>query len=468
VGKTPIRDALAVLFYLICFFVLPALELLPIFPGIIVMYELDYGTEDYSYLLLAPLVAILFVVLSGLQTALLKWLILGKLKEGIYPIKSFFYMRKWIFDKLMEASIDMLRTLYATLYLNPWYRLLGVKVGKATEVSTASFILPDLLHIGDGSFIADGVSLGPAKILGDHILLKETRIGEKTFIGNSAYVPVGSVVGDNCLLGCQTIPPGLQTPDGTAWLGSPAVNLPQRQKPVKQFAEERTYKPTRWLYGLRLFIEFFRVILPGTAFIVFASLMLSFCVQIEDIQGPWVTAVAFPALYMVFGVASTLLTALLKQLIVGRYKPDEQPLWSTFVWRTELMTGFYENFTIPFFAQHLQGTVFMPWYYRMLGMKIGRRACILTTDFTEFDLVTLGDDVALNEDSTIQTHLFEDRVMKMSTINIGSRVSVGSYTLVLYGTVVEDDVKIGDLSLLMKGEHLLRGTEWAGSPVRRC
>jgi non-ribosomal peptide synthetase-like protein len=467
-GQTPIRDAFAVLFYLVCFFVLPATELLPIFPGIIVMYELDYGTEDYSYLLLAPMVAVLFVLLSGLQTAILKWLLLGRLKPGVHPVKSFFYMRKWVFDKLMEASIDMLRTLYATLYLNPWYRLLGVKVGKAAEVSTASFILPDLLHIGDGSFIADGVGLGPAKLVGDSIVLKETVIGDKTFIGNSAYVPVGSTVGDNCLLGCLTSPPGRHTPDGTSWLGSPAVHLPQRQKPTKQFAEERTYKPTRWLYALRYFIEFFRVILPGTAFIVFASLILSFSVQIEDVYGPWVTLAAFPALYMVFGVASTLLTALMKLLIVGRYKPDEQPLWSTFVWRTELMTGFCENFTLPFFAQHLQGTMFMPWYYRMLGMKIGRRACILTTDFTEFDLVTLGDDVALNEESTIQTHLFEDRVMKMSTIEIGSRVSIGSMTLILYGTVIEDDVKIGDLSLLMKGERLYRGSEWAGSPVRRC
>lgn len=462
---TPLKDGFAFLFYTISFFVLPAVELLPIFPGIILMYEFDYGSEDYAYLLLSPVVALLFVLLSVLQTTSLKWLVLGRLKEGRYPLRSIFYLRKWIFDKLMEASIDMLRTLYATLYINPWYRLLGVKVGKAAEISTASFILPDLLHIGAGSFIADGVSLGPAKVMGEHVLLKKTVIGEKTFIGNQAYVPTGAEVGDNCLLGCQSLPPGRFTPGGTSWVGSPAVNLPQRQKPARQFAEERTYKPTRRLYALRLFIEFFRIILPGTAFVVFASLMLSFSVQIEDLHGPWATLAAFPALYMALGIAAIGLTALMKWLIVGRYKPDEQPLWSHFVWRTELMTGFYENFTLPFFAQHLRGTVFMPWYYRLLGMTIGARACILTTDFTEFDLVRLGDDVALNDECTIQTHLFEDRVMKLSTVEIGNRVSVGSYTLVLYSTVVEDDVKIGDLSLLMKGERLYQGTEWAGVPV---
>ncbi|MDD5037564.1 MAG: AMP-binding protein, partial [Methylococcaceae bacterium] len=465
-GKTPLRDALAVVFYAVSFFVLPVLELTPIFPGIILMYQLDYASEDYSYLLLSPVVAVIFVVLSALQIVLVKWLILGRIEEGAHPIKSFFYIRKWVVDKLMETSLDMLRTLYATLYLNPWYRLLGVKVGKRAEISTASFILPDLLHIGEGSFIADGVGLGPAKVLGDHILLKKTEIGAKTFVGNSAYVPIGAKVGNNCLLGCQTLPPQQATPDGTSWLGSPAVNLPQRQKPAKQFAEERTYRPTRVLFGLRLFIEFFRVILPATAFVLFTSVMLSFSVLIEDVYGPSITLAAFPALYMLFGVGAIILTWLMKWLVVGKYRPDEQPLWSTFVWRTELLTGFYENFTNVFFTQHLQGTVFLPWYYRLLGMRIGRRACLMTTDFTEFDLVRLGDDVALNEDSTIQTHLFEDRVMKMSTIHIGSRVSIGSYAVILYGTVIEDDVKVGDLSLVMKGERLYRGSQWAGSPVK--
>ncbi|HUL13364.1 MAG TPA: Pls/PosA family non-ribosomal peptide synthetase [Methylococcaceae bacterium] len=465
--ESPIRDTLALAFYTACFFILPALSLLPIFPGIIVMYHFDYATEDYAYLLLSPLVAVIFVVLSALQILACKWLFLGRLKEGVHSIKSGFYLRKWVVDKLMETSLDMLQTLYATLYLNPWYRALGVKVGKHAEISTAAFILPDLLHIGEGSFIADGAALGPAKVVGGNLILRKTEIGSRSFIGNSAYVPVGARVGSNCLLGCQTSPPGEVTPDGTSWVGTPAVYLPQRQKPEHQFAEERTYHPTRLLYGQRLFIEFFRVILPATAFVVFATLMLSFSIQMENIYGPTITVLSFPVLYSLFGVASIVLTVVMKQLIVGRYKPDEQPLWSPFVWRTELMTGFCENFTDEFFTQHLQGTVFLPWYFRRLGMRIGRRACLMTMDFTEFDLVRLGDDVALNEDCTIQTHLFEDRVMKMSTVDIGSRVSIGTYTVILYGTVVEDDVKVGDLSLLMKGERLYRGSQWAGAPVQR-
>ncbi len=41
-----------------------------------------------------------------------------------------------------------------------WLRLMGAKVGRGAEVSTASGIVPDLLTLGEHSFIADGVMLG--------------------------------------------------------------------------------------------------------------------------------------------------------------------------------------------------------------------------------------------------------------------------------------------------------------------
>ena len=60
-----------------------------------------------------------------------------------------------------------------------------------------------------------------------------------------------------------------------------------------------------------------------------------------------------------------------------------------------------------------------------MGCRIGRRVFTDTTDMTEFDLVTIGDDAALNENAGLQTHLFEDRVMKVSRVSIGKRAVVG-------------------------------------------
>src|SRR3569623_1702054 len=125
----------------------------------------------------------------------------------------------------------------------------------------------------------------------------------------------------------------------------------------------------------------------------------------------------------------------------------------------------HEGLADIFLTNKLVGTPYLAWVFRSLGAKSGRRVYIETTALTEFDLVEIGDDVALNLDSTVQTHLFEDRVMKMSHIRIGDRCSVGSLSLVLYDTRIEEGTILEDLSLLMKGEVLPPNTRWRGIPA---
>ena len=66
----------------------------------------------------------------------------------------------------------------------------------------------------------------------------------------------------------------------------------------------------------------------------------------------------------------------------------------------------------------------------------------------------------------MQTHLFEDRVMKMSVVTVGAGSSIGTRAIVLYDSVVGQDVSLGSLSLLMKGEQLTPGTRWHGIPAQ--
>jgi acetyltransferase-like isoleucine patch superfamily enzyme len=74
--------------------------------------------------------------------------------------------------------------------------------------------------------------------------------------------------------------------------------------------------------------------------------------------------------------------------------------------------------------------------------------------------------VALNPHATVQTHLFEDRVMKMSEVRIENNCSVGAMSLVLYDTRMQEGSSLGDLSLLMKNEQLPAHTRWEGIPAR--
>ena len=136
------------------------------------------------------------------------------------------------------------------------------------------------------------------------------------------------------------------------------------------------------------------------------------------------------------------------------------------MWRNELLNALHEHLAEPFLIGALSGTPFVCWYFRLLGAKIGRRVYMETTDLSEFDLAIIGDEANLNADCTIQTHLFEDRVMKMSTVEIAARCNVGAGSLVLYDTCMEEGSALGDLSLLMKGEVLPAGSRWEGVPAR--
>ena len=99
--------------------VFPVLVMAAIFPGIIVMNELNYADDYYWYLLLSPAVGLSFVLLLAAEIVVVKWLLLGKVKPGRYPVHSLFYLRKWFVDQTLDLSLDVLGPLYASVYLPP-------------------------------------------------------------------------------------------------------------------------------------------------------------------------------------------------------------------------------------------------------------------------------------------------------------------------------------------------------------
>jgi len=180
----------------------------------------------------------------------------------------------------------------------------------------------------------------------------------------------------------------------------------------------------------------------------------------------WAVVLATPLVALTASLGVVAFVAGLKWAVVGRYRPRVEPLWSTFVRRTELVTGIYEAAAVPALLNVLTGTPLLGPLLRLFGVRVGRRSLIETTYVTEFDLVRLGDDVAVGPAASLQTHLFEDRVMKMSAVTLRDRASVGTRAVVLYDTVVGEDATLAPLSLVMKGETLPPGTTWRGIPAQ--
>jgi len=409
--------------------------------------------------------AVFGVIIFCLGIALVRKIIMPQTPTGIFKYYSLFYIRKWMMDKIFASSVGILHSLYTTIYLPTWLRLMGAKIGRLAEISTVSKMTPDLTLIGDGSFFADGSMIGGLRLYKNHILLAQNKIGTRSFVGNNALLSVGKNMGDNCLLGVLSSAPQehITTPDHSEWLGVPSFSLPHRKK-ITSFDITQTFSPTVKLYIYRFIIDGMRILIPN--FIALASS----CILVAFFYYGFYHFNLSQLLILspLVGISLTFIVALsvviLKKMIMGTFRPVIKPLWCVYVWCNELINGVYETIAAPLLSPML-GTPFFNVYLRMMGCRIGKHVYMGTTLFSEWDLVQIGDYSALNEGVVIQNHLFEDRIMKSSYLKIGNECSIGNMSVVLYDSDIGDKANIQSLSLVMKGDKLPPNTKWEGIPI---
>jgi non-ribosomal peptide synthetase-like protein len=434
-------------------------------PGITVVdYFYEKGHLIETILVGAPIGAIAFLLLFCSCVILMKRCVLGRVVPGNYPIKSGYYLRCWMVEKLL--GMHVIDVMADSLFYPIFMRMLGAKLGKHVEMGESPHISPDLLTMENDSFSASSVSIGVPRIFGGYATYAPVVVGNRAFIGNFALLPPNTELGDNSLIGCLTVPPinGDAAKSNSFWLGSPAMFLPKRET-FAGFSDKYTFQPTLFLYFQRILIETIRIVLPATfAFISLTALFLS----VDYLNANYsllATFWLFPLFELGIILIMTAITIAFKWLLVGRLKEQIKPLWCVFIWKYDIFVHLYDEFLDTPIIEPLIGTPFVAFILRLLGTKIGKRSFINSGKaLAEYDLISIGDDVVLNEECILATHLFEDRIFKMSRITIKDGCNVGCASAVLYDTVMEKHSSLGNLSLLMKGEHLPAYSQWEGIP----
>ncbi len=215
-----------------------------------------------KYLLLAFPASAVLIICTALVSSGIRCRCLPRMKPGSWSVHSNVYCAKWLVGQIQGSSLNILHGVYATLFAPAWYRLLGAKVGREAEISSAIGVVPDLLTLGDETFIADAVMLGDDKIDGGWMTLRPTVISRRSFVGNGAYIPDGTTLPENVLIGVHSrAPDSERMRDGDTWLGSPPINLPAREQ-VSGFPESLTYRPSNLRRIGRALVEAFRIIAP--------------------------------------------------------------------------------------------------------------------------------------------------------------------------------------------------------------
>lgn len=408
----------------------------------------------------APLgVLVGFVALALLVLALARVQSAG-LTSGTYPVHSFRGWQAWSVVRLMDEARTWLFPLYSSTLTPAWLRALGARIGKGVEASTV-LMLPTLTSVNDGAFLADDTMLGMYELGGGWLRVEQVKIGRRAFVGNSGMTAPGRKVPKGGLVAVLSAAPRrAEAKAGTSWLGSPPQKL---RRSSEQTDDSRTHTPPRRVRTSRALVELARAV----PLIVSALLGLCVVLVLERLAGQsWtVAAVASGLVLVAGGAAAAAVATVAKWVLVGKVRPAEHPLWSSFVWRNELADTFVEVLGAPWLARTASGTPVLNLWLRSLGARVGRGVWCETYWLPEADLISLGAGSTVNRGCVVQTHLFHDRILTMDTVSLEPGSTLGPHSVILPAATIGAHASIGPVSLVMRGESVPSKTRWIGNPI---
>jgi non-ribosomal peptide synthetase-like protein len=147
--------------------------------------------------------------------------------------------------------------------------------------------------------------------------VQPTVVSRRSFVGNGAYVPDGTTVPENVLIGVMSaVPRNATMQAGDTWLGAPPLHLPAREL-VAGFAEHLTFAPSRWRKLARGSVEAFRIAAPHALVIAAGYAIVLDAMPLAE-QGRWGAVMLGLAVSgVLFGLATFLFVAVFKWLAVG-------------------------------------------------------------------------------------------------------------------------------------------------------
>jgi non-ribosomal peptide synthetase-like protein len=444
--------------------VLSTIPFIAAVPGLLIVNAAVRNTTTLreaaaNALLAAPAFTVTWLVCLALLLGIVVRLLGIGLSEGTHPVRSRVGWQVWATERLMDAARTLLFPIYASLFTPVWLRLLGAKIGRGVEASTV-LLLPRMTSVGDGAFLADDTMIASYELRAGWMRIERARVGKRAFLGNSGMAGPGRSVPKDGLVAVLSATPA-KAKKGTSWLGSPPVKL--RRSP-DEGDSARTFAPPMRLKVARALVELCRLVPTILTFAVGIGVLLTLEWLVGELG--WVAAGALSGIVLLAaGAVAGGLAVAAKWLLVGRIRKVEHPLWSTFVWRNEVVDAFVEMVAAPWFARAATGTSVLNLWLRALGARIGRGVWCESYWLPEADLVSLEAGATVNRGCVVQTHLFHDRIMRMDTVVLQAGSTLGPHSVILPAASIGTAATVGPASLVMRGEAVPAHSRWIGNPI---
>ncbi|KAI1114620.1 acetyl-CoA synthetase-like protein [Nemania sp. NC0429] len=379
-----------------------------------------------------------------------KWLIIGRHREGLYPMWGAYHTRWWLAQKIVAVSGK--GCFGWTDRSNIWYyRLLGAKIGSGVTLKRAQLGEWDLLDIGDNVTL-DRCVVRP--MAGEHnttMYLGKITIGRDVSVGVSSVVAPGSSIPDGACIGARSSSWELQDANEENRHLS-ATKVPKPHWAVMGFGIFPLRAASIFVYNVPWLLGLVGLVLPEAEQLRSQLITVLHWFSEGERVGWYYLARSLRTFFGPFFIFA--FAVLVRKLVTVAYGPlrptNAAGVSAAHPWRMALMNSLMPNTTLfeltHLFGQHYEATSVA---IRLLGGRAGRRIYWPGTgpSIGDYELLDVGNDVVFGSRSHLVTSdgtgsdyikikdgaMIADRVVAYPGVTVGEGATLGSGCLTKRG-----------------------------------
>eukprot|EP00522_Entomoneis_paludosa_P005036 CAMPEP_0172472556 /NCGR_PEP_ID=MMETSP1065-20121228/68396_1 /TAXON_ID=265537 /ORGANISM="Amphiprora paludosa, Strain CCMP125" /LENGTH=2003 /DNA_ID=CAMNT_0013230703 /DNA_START=85 /DNA_END=6096 /DNA_ORIENTATION=+ len=387
-------------------------------------------------------------------------------KPGAYHVYSWQTLILW--HKLFWFKSPQLM-LNNTRFLQWFAMACGMKMGEGSSISNVRGCIPDLVTIGETTFLANPTFLGVPVVQNGMFHVGRVNIGDNVLAGNNSFFPINCNVPNDTTIAVNTSCPDEGAPSGGIWVGHPAQRISDNVV---------TPHPHGKLHD-RFFMFMSEVMIVFIPAIFFAFTILTWLYL-------WVflvhTSGLIPdnrALQALFGGILLLPLRAFWAIVAGLFAKvtlsgftrvpvtKEVGFWDPLCYRWRIYHKVWAFFVIPTLLKDFSGCIWTNRLINLLTMAEIEEDVLIVHHgvFRDHDFVRVRKGATINESCIFRTHTFEDWILKFGFVDVGPKSVVMPSTTLMFGVVTAENCTILANSLLLKGDKLSADTIVAGIPA---
>eukprot|EP00050_Salpingoeca_kvevrii_P005211 m.274596 g.274596 ORF g.274596 m.274596 type:complete len:1143 (+) comp11091_c1_seq12:635-4063(+) len=491
--------------------------------------SLPVWRDAQAFGLLVPLAFPLFMTTLSIAVILVKWLLIGRYREGRRKLHSLYFVRWWVVDRLVafwEQYVGMF--IGNTVLLTVFYKLCGARIAWTASIKAANLRDFDLLVIESFASV-DGTILARELSASDGLVFAQTRIQQSAIVRVNSFVGAGCTIENHARLLAGTVlapfstaaahtvyegNPGYVVTANASWDetttttatatsasgdtgadggpdaaavdattidvghgarhvdGGDSNNKASDTRQDDQPDFHRSHAAVGNAIHRRIALEVCKALgLLATLYVFFLVTMCTatvFWEAIGTIEFRYMALLYWVVTYLIAGVCATVLGVLFKWLLLGRVRPG---LYSPSVLydAAVFVVGLHQRTAYFLLLRWLSRTTILQWWMRAYGVRIGRActfAIICTVPAAQADLFEFEDGVFVSAAWFMAEDTDRsDGRRERTRVLVKSGAEVGVNCIIGPNAVLGEDCIVG-IETTVRHEHVAPGSVRLGSTTQ--